>query len=1372
MTAPLQLPPLPEPGLPRWQPLRIGLVELYHYDCEEFWFRDGHLLLRGNNGSGKSKVLSLTLPFLFDAHLSAYRVEPDADRMKRMDWNLLMENKYERRTGYAWIEFGRRDQEDQSQYVTLGCGMAALQGRPVVDAWHFTTDLRVGRDLWLITNERAVVGREMLAERLGQRGQIFSTAQEYRRAVDERLFHMGEDRYRALMDTLIMLRHPQLSRKPDEQGLSDALTQALSPMPQTTLEDVAEALTQLDAYYDDLRAHEALREAVTRFLNRYKAYARIQARRQARVLRQAQTEFDSASRAAAEASAEHAAALKAVDIKNSHHSALQTQLVRDRGALEELRHDPAMADATRLHAAERTAQEKLEDAANAERQAEAAGERLRSEQAEVLIRREEVATTLANLSQETSVTGNVASQLGLAAEHANVIQPLLPFELLAACPRAEVERVRGGMRDLWRRRGDQFAQIRSRLEEVNRSASKRDTAAAQRAERAAILDKAQEDAKTADGRLHRCATEFVNLWQHYFTTLRVLSIPDQDRALAALSDWTESQAGGSPMDEPLREAHARASAALADREAKLAVQRGQVSEEKAERAHEHEQLSNGENKSPPHPYTREVGSRAGRLGAPLWCLVEFQEHVSPSERAGFEAALEASGLLDAWVLPDGTVLNLHTQDAVVLPRPARRTSLREWLKPAEHAPVSTHAIEQVLLGIDATVEEPEDAEAWISATGRFRIGPLKGAWAKPMAEYVGIAAREEARRRRLLELEMEVERLTSILESLDFQIGVLTEKKRLLADEYSRVPSEGVLREAHASFSAAESLRRNAQERAAEADLTFTAVEDAWRQACDALERDARDLRLPFDTAALAALERRLTEYGERASALANCAQEHRRALQELSQQVKRESEATSSAQAARVELERRANALVDAESRRDELRGSVGVAVAEIERRLALRAQAVRSDEEASKKAAEELTEARERRAATAEREHAAQQALEDRSQRRTESVHRLQEFARTGLLAIAVPELEIPDLSGTWTIDPALNTARRAEQALADVSAEDGDWSRVRADISRDFTNLATEMSAQGHQAQAEESDFGLKVEIVYQARPERPDLLERRLHGEITEKKQILNARERDVLENYLQAEVAAGLQRLLQDAERRVTAINRELYRHPTSTGVRFKLEWQPLPEGDGGAPVGLAAARGRLLNTSPDAWSQDDRRLVGEFLHNRIKAERTRDDGGPLLDHLSRALDYRLWHRFRVKRLQDGSWRPLSGPASSGERALGLTVPLFAAASSHYAGTEYPHAPRLVLLDEAFAGIDDEARAHCMALIREFDLDFVMTSEREWGCYAELPGVAICNLVRREGIDAVFVSRWAWDGKTRREEADPSRRFQVELTSSV
>jgi hypothetical protein len=53
-------------------------------------------------------------------------------------------------------------------------------------------------------------------------------------------------RYEALMDTLIQLRQPQLSRKPDETALSNALTEALPPLAPELLGDVAEALGQLE----------------------------------------------------------------------------------------------------------------------------------------------------------------------------------------------------------------------------------------------------------------------------------------------------------------------------------------------------------------------------------------------------------------------------------------------------------------------------------------------------------------------------------------------------------------------------------------------------------------------------------------------------------------------------------------------------------------------------------------------------------------------------------------------------------------------------------------------------------------------------------------------------------------------------------------------------------------------------------------------------------------------------------------------------------------------------------------------------------------------------------------------------------------------
>jgi hypothetical protein len=100
------------------------------------------------------------------------------------------------------------------------------------------------------------------------------------------------------------------------------------------------------------------------------------------------------------------------------------------------------------------------------------------------------------------------------------------------------------------------------------------------------------------------------------------------------------------------------------------------------------------------------------------------------------------------------------------------------------------------------------------------------------------------------------------------------------------------------------------------------------------------------------------------------------------------------------------------------------------------------------------------------------------------------------------------------------------------------------------------------------------------------------------------------------------------------------------------------------------------------------------------------------------------------------------------------------VPLFAAAASHYASAGNPHAPRIVLLDEAFAGVDDRSRANYLGLMAEFDLDVVMTSEREWATYPEIPGIAIANLFRLPGTDAVHVEHWTWDGVARERIPDP------------
>ncbi len=107
-------------------------------------------------------------------------------------------------------------------------------------------------------------------------------------------------------------------------------------------------------------------------------------------------------------------------------------------------------------------------------------------------------------------------------------------------------------------------------------------------------------------------------------------------------------------------------------------------------------------------------------------------------------------------------------------------------------------------------------------------------------------------------------------------------------------------------------------------------------------------------------------------------------------------------------------------------------------------------------------------------------------------------------------------------------------------------------------------------------------------------------------------------------------------------------------------------------------------------------------------------------------------------------------RKLHGALSGGEKAIALHLPLFAAVAAHYQAV--PQAPRIILLDEVFVGVDTSNRGQVFALLSALDLDLVLTSDHEWCTYAELSGISIHQLVTgSDDDDAVTTARFTWDG---------------------
>lgn len=275
----------------------------------------------------------------------------------------------------------------------------------------------------------------------------------------------------------------------------------------------------------------------------------------------------------------------------------------------------------------------------------------------------------------------------------------------------------------------------------------------------------------------------------------------------------------------------------------------------------------------------------------------------------------------------------------------------------------------------------------------------------------------------------------------------------------------------------------------------------------------------------------------------------------------------------------------------------------------------------------------------------------------------------------------------------------------------------------------------------------------EVRYGGRLQSLDAVADELRTDVAEREQRLHGDEQGLLETFLTGELHEHLRARIRDARALVDTMNDRLADCATTAGHRVRLRWEVADDAAPGTAEAIdLLLRGRSLITD------DQRGDLRSFLQQRLRGAREGDAAASLTERIGNAFDYRQWHQFTTEvRDRDASaWRRLTrqshGAGSGGEKAVMLHLPLFAAMAAHYEAA--PMAPRLIVLDEVFAGIDRETRGHLMGLLVELDLDALLTSHDEWGFYAQLDGLSTYHLVRDPAMPGVLAEWFVWDGATR------------------
>jgi uncharacterized protein (TIGR02680 family) len=345
---------------------------------------------------------------------------------------------------------------------------------------------------------------------------------------------------------------------------------------------------------------------------------------------------------------------------------------------------------------------------------------------------------------------------------------------------------------------------------------------------------------------------------------------------------------------------------------------------------------------------------------------------------------------------------------------------------------------------------------------------------------------------------------------------------------------------------------------------------------------------------------------------------------------------------------------------------------------------------------------------------------------------------------------------LSGSDGVRATLDAARQVAAAWPAIPCAPGNLGDALHRLAESVHACRDTLSAHADLDMETDEDVQVFTAVVNGVRAGAAELL-RVLRDEAERSRQEITDRERELFDQTLTGDTRRHLADRIRQANDLVDRMNSRLERVRTASKVAVRLVWQVAPD----LPPGTKAARDLLLK-DPARLSDADRESLHQFFRERIEQAKANDTAASWEEQLAQVFDYTAWHQFVVKvdRANGAGWqlltRRLHGALSGGEKAIVLHLPLFAAVAAHYQAV--PQAPRVILLDEVFVGVDTSNRGQVFALLSALDLDLVLTSDHEWCTYAELSGIGIHQLITgSDGDDAVTTARFTWDGRDLRPE---------------
>lgn len=1337
---------------------KFGLLNFWYYDEEEFQLSNGKIIFRGTNGSGKSVTTQSFIPLLLDGDKRPSRIDPFGSNARKIENYILINEDENDRISYLYIEFVKPESQN---YITIGMGLRGRKGKPL-ESWYFI--LKDGRrinhnfKLYKYSGEKFPLTAKQLENELGE-GNVFTKSQrEYMEKVNENLFGYSDiESYKDLLNLLIQLRSPKLSKDFKPTVIYDILKQSLNTLSDDDLRSMSEAMDNMDSLnlrLEELRKSidacgriskvfdvynkDVLYDKAKRYKNKLSSVKKqkkdienlksnLELKLQEigekeNLVRTLKDELDIAIR-------------KEETLRDNEGFTLRDKITKEEAELNEL--NKYIDSIEKKYDLKYEARKKKEEHI---KELECIVYKKNNEFKDVMsdeeyYRNESYFEHFENLKEAPHSNGEY--------DFNNILSSVEEYDLLVRNAYniiCEYENMTSDLNDLEEKQNTVSAEVKLKENALNESREYLTNVKCEYIEKINMYNMNLRELKISEDDSVRLYKEINEIYEESDCII-IYKLLDEfagkiTKSINEIKFNNENNIN--KLNSEIKDI---------EDEINLLINSKEAFDEEDALLKTKKVLI--DNKIPYEDFYK---------------CIDFISNTDEHMKKSIEGSLCNMGILTSIIIPYTykekalEVLNENTYKIIFTDVKSEEKNICGLFKLEECDFNKKYGEEVIKVLKSISLNNPGLNNTYITHNNDFGIGIINGKSSRDYSlKYIGVNSREAYRKSRIENLQAEINAKSEKKDDYLKNVDLLNERIKFLNEEIDGFPKDDDIK---ASIKVIDENINELNKENSELEFLngkINKLKSSYQEIKLKLFKASEGIKIPKNKKSYEDALKGISEYRKSINALKDICMDITYKNKEICREKDYIEEIDNDLDSINDDLytnkERRRQKENHIKSLNDAIKaydlGALEEEYAKVTQVLNVYPKKIEiySGELVAKKTGLDYE----------------KKDIETREKQfniENEELELIRDILADEIELKYVED--ISEMSFEECVKFVLENYERVKKSSNDISTALGEILASNKGYLADYhprteSIFVYEKCDDDRKNRIMESAIRTDIKIKFNKKEISLYKLIEYLNNFLEDQNLLISQKEREVFEDILINTLSSKINAKIYKTKGWVKEIDSLMKSMNTSSGFKLYLTWKPKK----------AASEGEIdikeltdILSTPHFMTEEQRGRVADHFREKLKMQKriSGKDGNSRNYHtiIKEVLDYREWFEFQLsfskptenkKELTDNEFFKLSG----GEKAMAMYVPLFAAVNVRYNGSDKKDAPRVISLDEAFAGVDEDNISSMFALLEQLELDYVLNSQVLWGTYDSVKNLSIYELIR-QGEEIVIPIKYYWNGK--------------------